>query len=271
MIIVADIGGSRMRIAASEADGTLGEPVGLDTPQTFEAGIKACADAAREVANGASIKRVVLGIAGVVARDHATLLHATHLPDWNGKDIAQALGKTLGVPVTIENDTALGALGEAHAGAGTGADILAYVAVGTGIGGARVINGSLDSITLGFEPGHQRLGVHTDAPEWEELVSGSGLEKIHGAPAKELTDPAIWEAAADVFAIGLYNTILNWSPDRVVLGGSLFLGAHSIPIDRVRTTLKSLNTILPSLPDLHLAALEFPTLYGALALAKIQT
>ena len=31
-----------------------------------------------------------------------------------------------------------------------------------------------------------------------------------------------WEELAETFAIGLHNTILHWSPDRVVLGGSMF-------------------------------------------------
>ena len=263
MIIIADIGGTRMRIAASDELGSFEEPVAFDTPSGFDDALGLFTDSVREIAHGRPIAGGIVGIAGLVSADRQTLLKAPHLQAWIGKDIAAAFGRAIGAPVRLENDAALAALGEAQQGAGAGAGIVAYVTAGTGIGGARIVDGSIDRSAFGFEIGHQRLGSDMDAPEWETFASGSGLEKRYGKTASALTDPAIWEACADHFAIGLYNTILHWSPDRVVLGGSLFV-KEAIPLERVRATLRAAATALEDIPEIRLATLgDRSGLYGA--------
>ena len=268
MILTADIGGSHMRIAMSDAPGKLEKPFICDTPARFEMAVVTFANLAREAAHGCPITGGVVGIAGLLSADRKALLRAPHLRDWENKNIAETFSNTLGVSIRFENDAALGALGEATFGAGTGVSILAYITVGTGVGGARVIDRQIERSMFGFEMGHQLLGTGLDAPEWEELVSGSGLDKKYGKPSSEITDTAIWNECADNFAIGLYNSILHWSPERVVLGGALF-NEGAIPLERVKTTLHSINTALPVLPDIRLAKLgDRSGLYGALALAK---
>lgn len=266
MIIIADIGGSKMRIAASDASDSFNEVITIDTPTDFDAGVAAFAGATRNIAHGRPISGGVIGIAGLLSANREKLLRSPHLRGWEGKDIANVFSQALGVLVRFENDVALGALGEAQSGAGVGASIVAYVAVGTGIGGARVVDGRIDRAAFGFEIGHQLLGIDANAPEWEALVSGSGLAQKYGKPSSEITDPAVWNECADYFAHGLYNTILHWSPERVVLGGALF-NSNAIPFERVQTTLRSIARALPEIPDIRLAALgDHSGLYGALAL-----
>lgn len=264
MIIVADIGGTHMRIAAADTSDMFEEPVVVDTPAAFEEGVEAFAAAVSRVAKGRAITKIVVGVAGVLAHDRLMLLISPHLPEWCGHDIASSFSTACGAPVEVENDVVLGALGEAHHGAGKGASIIAYIAVGTGVGGARVCNGIVEPAAFGFEIGHQLLGTGAGAPEWESLISGTGLENRYNTPAAEITDPAVWERCADDFAYGLYNTLLHWSPERVVLGGSAFTGAAAIPLERVRTTLGAINQYLPELPELCLASLDYPGLSGAL-------
>ncbi len=269
MIITADIGGSHMRVAVSDSPGSLEEPSICDTPAEFETAVTVFADKMREIAKGRPITGGAVGIAGLLSKNREVLLKSPHLRGWEGKNVAEAFSKATGVPVRFENDVALGALGEAVNGAGAGVSILSYIAVGTGVGGARVVDGKIDRSTFGFEMGHQRLGVGLNAPEWEELVSGSGLGEKYGKPSSEITDPAIWNECADNFAVGLYNAILHWSPERVVLGGALF-NEGAIPLERVKTTLHSINNALPELPDIQLAKLgDRSGLYGAIILAKI--
>ncbi len=268
MIIVADIGGSHMRIAASDAPDSFEEPVIFDTPAEFDAAVAAFASAARDLARGRPITGGVVGLAGLLSRDRQTLLRSPHLRGWEGKQVVNEFSQALGASVRFENDVALGALGEAQRGAGAGVSIVAYVAAGTGVGGARVVDGRLDRTAFGFEIGHQLLGTDANAPEWEALVSGSGLLQRYGKPSSEITDSAIWNECADHFTHGLYNTILHWSPERVVLGGSLFLKPNTIPLERVQTTLRSIASALPELPDIQLAMLgNHSGLYGALVLA----
>jgi len=266
MIIVADIGGTHMRIAASDAPDSFEEVVTVDTPAEFVDGVTAFASVVQQVAQDRPITRAVVGVAGLLSRDRSTLLRSPHLRGWEGKNIADAFSQAIDAPVPCENDATLGALGEAVLGAGVGAPIVAYITVGTGVGGARVVDGHIDRAAFGFEVGHQRLGSDANAPEWETLVSGSGLAQKYGKPAKELADPMIWDEVADRFAYGLYNTILHWSPDRVVLGGTAFL-SHDISLERVQSTLREISSALPELPDLALATLgNHSGLYGALHL-----
>ncbi len=267
MIIIADIGATHMRIAASDASDSFEEAIVLNTPAEGDAGVAAFRDAALRAVHGRSITQGVIGIAGLLSANRQILLRSPHLRGWEGKNVADAFGQALGVPVRFENDVALGALGEARFGAGRGISIVAYIAVGTGVNGARVVDGRIDRTAFGFEIGHQLLGLDANAPEWEALVSGSGLEARYGTPPRDITDPAILNECADNIARGLYNTILLWSPERVVLGGSLSIGVNAIPLERVTTTLRSINKELPELPDIRLAALgDHSGLYGALAL-----
>lgn len=266
MIIVADIGGSHMRIAASDTLNSFEEPLVYDTPAEFAVAVSTFANIARDAARNRPITGCIIGIAGLLSTDRTTLLRSPHLRGWEGKNLIDEFGRAISAPVRFENDAALGALGEARGGAGVDASIIAYVTIGTGIGGARIVDGYIDRATFGFEIGHQRLGIDASAPEWETLISGSGLAQKYGRSSSEITDPAIWNTCADYFAYGLYNTILHWSPERVVLGGNAFQSGD-IPLERVRGTLRSIASALYEIPDIRLATLgDHSGLYGALAL-----
>jgi predicted NBD/HSP70 family sugar kinase len=262
MILAADIGGTTMRVAIGSADGEIHDMQKLDTPSSFEEGVSMLARAMDELWGEQDVEHVVVGIAGVLDRQHRSLVWSPHLTDWEGKDLAGRLEEALSLPVTIENDAALGALGEAVRGAGSGSPIVAYIAIGTGIGGARIVDGAIDRSAYGFEIGHQYLGVGV---EFEELVSGTAVESAHGMAAKDVTDPAVWKEYAERFSIGLYNTLLHWSPDTVVLGGSL-MRESGMHIEDIARALHAINKAIPRLPEIRHAALEYPGIVGALIL-----
>jgi predicted NBD/HSP70 family sugar kinase len=268
MVIVGNIGGTHTRIAGSEARDSFEEPVILDTPSSFEELLDTFVRSSLVIANERPITSAVIGVAGLLSPDKSEMLRSPNLGDWVGKDIKKAFTEALGAPVTFENDAALEALGEARTGAGVGSSIVAYLSVGTGVGGARVVDGKLDRAAHGFEVGHQLLGATDGAMEWEEIVSGSGLGRKYGQPSSTIKDPGVWAEVGDQFAYGLYNTILHWSPDCVVLGGALF-NEKAIPLERVETKLKSLARALSDLPELRLAKHgDLSGLYGALALSQ---
>ena len=198
------------------------------------------------------------------------IVNSSVLPDWNNKPLKEELEKIVGVPVFIENDTALVGLGEMQNGAGKGSAIGVYITISTGVGGAKYENGAIDENTFGFEPGHQIIDFKNNK-SLEDLVSGTALEKREGKKAYEVTDPAIWDELAHTFAYGLYNTILHWSPDTVALGGSMIAGEPSMDIEVIKKYLNEINTKLPKLPEIKKAELgDFGGLYGALAFLKQQ-
>ena len=93
----------------------------------------------------------------------------------------------------------------------------------------RFVNGEIDKNRFGFEPGHQIIDIENNNPKsLEDLVSGTALEKRTGQKPYEVTDPKIWDELAHQLSYGLYNTILHWSPDAVVLGGPMMVGEPSM-------------------------------------------
>jgi predicted NBD/HSP70 family sugar kinase len=208
----------------------------------------------------------MVGVPGVVSRDKKTLLTAPHLPQWKGGPIADDLETRLSTRVHLENDTALVGLGEVTDGAGKGATIVAYVTVSTGVNGARLVDGRIDRMSLGFEIGGQYLSMGAEARSLEELVSGTAISERYAVNPREIEkDSPVWEELAGVFAYGLHNTILHWSPDRVVLGGSMF-NEIGIPINRVIVHLNEIRNKLPELPQIvHSSLGDLGGIHGGLA------
>ena len=170
----------------------------------------------------------------------------------------------------------MAALGEAHHGAGRGFDIVTYVTVSTGVNGARIVHGAIDEKSFGFEMGHQIIDpdktLVKDAPGiyLEDLISGTGVHVRTGKLPKEIHDPEFWDECARILAIGLNNAIDFWSPDVVVLGGSMITGDPAIPIDATQKYLREYLTIIPQIPEIKKAELaDVGGLWGALAYLKI--
>ncbi len=275
MYVLFDIGGTKTRIAISDDLTTFRDTTKFDTPKQYEEGIDAIAAAVRRASGQTPLAAVAGGIRRLLP-DHSGIDHDTALPDWNGKSFVDDLAQALGAPVYVENDAAVAGLGEAHFGAGKGYDIVAYHTVSTGVGGARIDHGVIDAESIGFEPGHQIIDIdHTLCPhcksgKLEDMVSGTAVERRFGKKPYEIPqeDP-LWDELAHWLAHGLKNTIVYWSPDAVVLGGSMIVGDPRIlREDIIRHTTTLLGDLMP-LPVLLDATLKDEGgLYGALMLLR---
>lgn len=271
MHILFDIGGTKMRVACANASHTCGEPRIEMTPKRFEDGVALLIQMARERARGEHIEGLVGGVAGIVDPETGALVRCPNLPDWEGKPLQKALSEALGAPVSIENDAAMVGLGEAVYGAGRGFPIVAYLTVSTGVGGARIVDGVIDERSQGFEPGHaiidpdNSLCPTCDGNELEDYVSGTSVEKRFGKKPYEITDPGVWDELAKFLAYGVHTTIAYWSPDVVVLGGSMMRDV-GIPIEGVEKHLKEIFHISDDIPVIRKAELgDVGGIYGALA------
>lgn len=279
MYILFDIGGTKMRVVAADREKFLGEPVVVSTPKDFSEGLetlKRIIDnlALGLAADGRAVTAIVGGIAGPLNAEQTMLVKSPNLADWVNRDIKNTLHDAYKVPVNLENDAALVGLGEAHFGAGRGKSIVAYLTISTGVGGARIIDGKIDRASFGFEPGHQIIDPDNslcptcEGNDLEAYVSGTAIEKRYGMKPYEIHDDAIWDELAKFLAYGLNNTIVHWSPDVVVLGGSM-MKEIGIPVPAVRKYLAEILKIFPTPPVIEKAELgDFGGLYGSLAFAR---
>ena len=125
---------------------------------------------------------VGLGIPGPMDARLRKLISPPRMPGWDGVDIRQILRRELNVPIYLDNDANMGALGESRFGAGRKVSELAYVKVGTGIGCGLVINGVVYRGSRGSagELGHVTIDANG---ELCECGNRGCLETMAGAPA----------------------------------------------------------------------------------------
>lgn len=274
MYILFDIGGTKTRIASSDDLHTITKVEKFNTPPFYGEGMQAIKNAIEIVGEGKTITGIAGGIRGPLNHEKTGIVSESKLHDWVGRSIVGDFKKEYNVPVYLENDTAIVGLGEVAFGAGKGYEIVAYHTVSTGVGGARFVHGKIDVSSVGFEPGHQIVDVDRNLlgpgvpPTLENLVSGTALEKRRGVKPYEIPqDDYVWDELAKYLASGLKNTIVYWSPDVIVLGGSMVIGDPRIPLDAIKKyTKESLGDLLPCPKIVDAALKDEGGLYGAMAL-----
>ena len=198
--------------------------------------------------------------------------------DWQDFPLALNLECELGVPVAIDNDGNLGALGESVYGAGVGCDPLFYVTISTGIGGGFISEGNVyrgaDSFAgeighIAVKPGGPRCACGANGC-LERLCSGLWLEADYGKPAKELlSDPAFVRRYVIDLAIGLKSVILLLNPARVVIGGGISKAGETLFGPLNAELRRQITNWSRARIDVVQATLgDDSVLFGALALAE---
>jgi predicted NBD/HSP70 family sugar kinase len=92
--------------------------------------------------SGELVDGVVVGVPGVVASNGRVEL-ALNVPGLEEIDVAGELTVRLDLPVTLENDINLAALGEQWSGVARGVDDFVFISIGTGLGAGLVLGGEL--------------------------------------------------------------------------------------------------------------------------------
>ena len=162
---------------------------------------------------------------------------------WSGADVAGTLGDALGLPIVLDTDVNVAALGEQRWGAGQGADPLLYITVGTGFGGGVIVHGRPVHGLLHPEMGHVLVRraegdafaghcpFHGDC--LEGMAAGPALEARWGTRAEHLPeDHAAWPLEAHYLAHALVGFILTLMPQRIVLGGGVMHQRQLFPLVR---------------------------------------
>lgn len=259
LVVGVDVGGSKVLAAVVSPDGTVLRRVTAHTPGRHaesERVLETITGAVTAVAEGV-VAAVGVAAAGFVDTGGGRVMFAPHLP-WRGEPVRDLLAQRLGCPVLLDNDANCAAHAEATYGAARGASTVVAVTLGTGIGGALLVEGRLVRGRNGMagEFGHMQV-VPDGAPCecggrgcWEQYSSGHALvravrarlgqepsvlvEACAGDPER-LTGPMVTAAAEDgdllahqAFAsvggwlgVGLANLVAAIDPDVVVVGGGV--------------------------------------------------
>jgi glucokinase len=265
MYILFDIGGTTTRFASSIDGETISDTKIQPTPQNLDDAILAYQKMVSELANGQKIEGMAGGVPGPLNPEKDMLVNAPNLRNWINKPLKDRFKRIADCPIYFENDTSLAALGEATRGAGHGYKIIAYLAVGTGVGGGRVVNNQIDANSIGFEPGHMIIKQGFDL---EQLISGSSIKSRMHQTATEIENQNFWTEFEQYLVLALNNITTLWSPDIIILGGGVILNSQ-ISVDRIMMNLYKTLTIYPKLPKVIKASLgDHSAIEGSLVYLK---
>ena len=263
MFLLFDIGGTKSRFAISQDGTSFDEPLMIDTPSDYNQAILEFNDCVKKVTQGKKVEKAVGGFPGTII--DKKVFHSPNLIDFKNKLIGYELERICKVEPIIYNDADLATLGEAVFGAGKGFNIVAYITISTGIGGGLVIDKKIQKTKYGFEPGHQIINYKT-REVLHDLISGTALSKKYNKPAKEIKEPEIYDWISEVLGVALTNTIVHWSPDVLVMGGSI---TKDIDIYQVEKEIQKNLHIFPETPIIKRAELgAYNGIWGALAALK---
>lgn len=278
MNLFFDIGGTNMRLAVSKGIG-FGRVKTVPTPEKFEVAMKLFGQVAKDLVGNSGIGVCVGGCAGPMNKQKTKLLNPPNLKSWHNRPLAESIKKVTGArKIILENDAALAGLGEAVYGAGLGHQIIAYLTISTGVGGARIVNKKIDTNALGFEPGAQIIALpelstfnknFNSKGSLGSFVSGRAIEGRFNIPAKEIRDKKIWHELSMYLAYGLNNAIVFWSPDVIVLGGSIITKDDDGFVTQTQKHLKNIFKAFTRIPKVKKSQLgDLAGIYGAMALLK---
>lgn len=244
ILLCADIGGTRARLVAADLSQQI-----ITRKVVPSDGLNAerLTSELASLGNNTEVQALCIGLAGVVSGDERTVSVAPHLSSIEGIALKPLFEERFGVPVAVENDVNLAAVGEHAFGAGIGADSMVLVSLGTGLGAGIIINGKLVRGTrdgageIGFFSSVEDVGRRpTNVGSLEARISGAALER-YGNPRKIFERARVGEesareivgSVADGLGVAVANLFALLDPERVVLGGWI-PREQDLLIDRIR-------------------------------------
>lgn len=244
-VIGIDLGGTAIKLGRFLKDGTCLESLTIPTPQpaTPEIVIKAIAKIVQELNRDQQCVAIGLGTPGPADATGRIAKVAINLNGWQNVPIAEQLEIETGLKTTIANDSNCAGLGEAWLGAGKDFQNLILLTLGTGVGGAVILNGKLFTGHLGAAG---ELGLITLNPEGptcnsgnqgslEQYVSATAIRRQTGKDAAELGNLALngdsqalafWENYGRNLGSGLASSIYILTPEAVLIGGGVSASAE---------------------------------------------
>ncbi|HEX5324234.1 MAG TPA: ROK family protein, partial [Capsulimonadaceae bacterium] len=247
-----DIGGTKIAGGLVTSEGQILRRAEQPTPREGGRAILDTAlSVARSLAAGDTLAGAGIGTGGQVDAERGVIVSATDiLPGWAGTDVKGAFEEAFHIPAAVENDVNALAVGEARFGTARGLPTVVFLALGTGVGGALLLNGRAHhgAHWVGGEFGHILLSVDSHARRaadgsvgsleaycsgpglaqtWREIAASDDLSvtghRIAGWAAREPNGPAAQAVrrTGEYLGYGLVTLANALDPDRIVIGGGL--------------------------------------------------
>ncbi len=261
LTIGIDIGGTKILAGVVDSSGTVVELRRRPTLGHDIIGVEnTIVELVQELQQLYDVAAVGIGAAGFVDASRSTVTFSPHLA-WRDEPLRARLSSRIMIPVVVDNDANTTALGESRFGAGAGHRFVLCITLGTGIGGAIVLDGRVYRGANGMagEFGHMQVvpnGHRCPCGNrgcWEQYASGNALERearelivarspmahrlaeICGGDPAQLSGPQVTDAAregdplslellADVgrwLGTGVAGLVAAFDPSCVIVGGGV--------------------------------------------------
>lgn len=243
-LIGVDLGGTAIKLGRFTPTGDCVQSLSVPTPQpaTPEAVIEAMAVAIARLDPHREAAAIGVGTPGPVDAAGRVARVAINLVGWQDVPVADWLETQTGRPTVLANDANCAGLGEAWLGAGRAFQNLILLTLGTGVGGAIILEGKL---FVGPQGTAGELGLITLNPEGPPCNSGNrgsleqycsvqairrqtGLEPAVLAAKAAAGDGdaiAFWQQYGRYLGAGLASLIYVLTPEAIILGGGISAGA----------------------------------------------
>ena len=228
--IGVDLGGTNLRIAAISTDGQLLEKITLGVKVALgrDHVIGEMCDAIRRLTDqyrgSGRFVGAGIGVPGIIDMETGMMRKSANLPGWSDYPVRDVIEQKLGARVFLENDANAAGLGEKWMGAGRDVDNMAMVTLGTGIGGAIILNGKLFYGMNGMAGEFGHITVEPDGYPCgcgnhgcaERYASATGVVRMAREAIESGKAPALAKAAsadAEFSAKSIYNLAIQGNAD----------------------------------------------------------
>ena len=257
-----DLGGTAIKLGRYDATGTCLGHLSAPTPQpsTPDVVLAAMAEAVATLDPDHDVSAIGVGTPGPADVTGRVARVAINLDNWRNVPIADQLETRTERRVIIANDANCACLGEAWLGAGRRFQNLILLTLGTGVGGAIILNGELFVGPTGAAGELGLITLNPDGPacnsgnrgSLEQYCSVQAIRRETGLTPNELAAKAkagdaeaiaFWRRYGCRLGAGLASIIYILTPEAIILGGGISAGADLF-LPTVITEVKS--RVLPS-------------------------
>jgi len=286
VVVGVDLGGTVLRAGAFDAQGNMlaVRETPIEAAHGPESGLRKMQGLIEQVwtdSGAGSLVGIGIGATGPVDPIHGSINNPFTLPTWENVQVFEWIEKAFSVPITLENDADVAALGEYWKGAGQATQRLYAVTVGTGVGTALILDGEIYRGLDGSHPEGGHMVLDPSGPLcyckmhgcWESLCAGPAIEQQ--ARKADLTGSRLLEMAAgerdkiearmvfeaarmgdaaalsivDTFTCyfiqGILNVCILFVPEVIVLGGGVMRSADLF-LPRLERALQAYTEMVPA-------------------------